>query len=661
MTRFTRWCAGGLAALFSALTPALAADQPEDINARFGIMPSATGMRLSPDGTHVSFIDHSRGYEGLKIANVETGEIIPLIRSDGEVRMTSCLWLNNDRLGCQMLGSSNVDGKLVGYQRFLAIDKNGENTRQLGQRATARHVGLNQFGGQLIDILPDDPEHILMSLEQLRTSRTGSQIGSEEEGFTVQRVDVDNNRMAKVVGPIDRAAFFATDTKGEVRIFGEYSGHSDQRYGPVMELHVREPGGHGWTRLAETSLSDYAALEFEGFSSDGDEVYVRIPYEGHLALARLPIDGSRAPEIVWSNPNYDAGGLVTFGPNKRPVGVSWADEGNHIEFFDQELAQLQNSLIAALGGDMEVSLIDESWDGQRILLVASSDTKPGTYYLFDRSAGELRPLMDIRPWLKNVALGSRQPISYPAADGAEIPAYLTLPPGKTMEAGPMPLLVMPHGGPSARDYWGFDWLAQTFAAQGFAVIQPNYRGSTGFGAQWSGRNAYQDWEIAISDITDAARWAIGEGLTTQDRTGILGWSYGGYAALQSAAIDPDLFQAVVAIAPVTDLQQLKDDMIGFMQYDLRAMSIGTGPHLVEGSPRRQAEHIEAPVLLFHGTKDTNVLVSHSRRMADRLEKLGKPVDYVEFDDLDHQLPQSEARIEMLEKSASFLKRELGAP
>lgn len=644
-------------AAFLLCQPGFAQEQPDDLAARFGAMPSATGMRLSPDGTHVSFIDRSRGFEGLKVANVDTGEIIPVIRAEGEMRLSSCQWLNNERLGCNITGSSQVGTYLVSYQRFLAINMDGSDVRQLGQRATSRHTGLNQFSGLMIDVLPDDPDHVLMEVDQLRSTRAGSLIGSEEEGPTVQRVNIHTNRMAKVLGPIDRAEFFATDGSGDVRLFGKYEGHSDQLYSNNLRYYVRQPGEHGFDRLAETRVATPEQMTFEGFDETGTMVYFRAPHNGHQAMFKVPTSGRGDAELVWSNENFDAGELVTFGPKRRPVGVSWSDEGSHIDYFDPQLDSLQDALDAALGDDLSATLLEQSYDGNRILLVAASDRNPGTYYLFDRSSGELRPLMDIRPWLQDVELSARTPISYTAADGTQIPAYLSLPPGKTMGSDPMPLLVMPHGGPSARDYWGFDWLAQSMAAHGFAVIQPNYRGSSGYGAEWSGQNAYRDWEIAIGDISDAARWAVSEGLTTTGQTAIFGWSYGGYAALQASAVNPKLFQAVVAVAPVTDLEQKKSDAVGFMNADIVANMIGTGPHVQAGSPQQQAARIEAPVLLFHGTKDTNVLVGHSRKMADRLEDLGKRVEYVEFDDLDHFLAMTEARAELLEKSIAFLKQE----
>ncbi len=189
---------------------------------------------------------------------------------------------------------------------------------------------------------------------------------------------------------------------------------------------------------------------------------------------------------------------------------------------------------------------------------------------------------------------------------------------------------MPHGGPAARDEWGFDWLSQYFVARGFAVLQPNYRGSAGYGSQWFEKNGYQSWETAIGDVNSAGHWLLDQGIAAQGKIAIFGWSYGGYAALQSPVLDPDLFKAIVAVAPVADLERLKTDERDSASRLLRENQIGSGPHIEAGSPARHAAAFKAPVLLFHGDTDTNVNVGHSRLMEDRLKGAGKPVTYVEF-------------------------------
>jgi dipeptidyl aminopeptidase/acylaminoacyl peptidase len=217
------------------------------------------------------------------------------------------------------------------------------------------------------------------------------------------------------------------------------------------------------------------------------------------------------------------------------------------------------------------------------------------------------------------------------------------------------------GGPGARDEWGFDWLSQFFAARGFAVLQPNFRGSTGYGSAWFQQNGFRSWKTAVGDVDDAGRWLVKQGIAAPSKLAIVGWSYGGYAALQSAVMDPGLFKAVIAVAPVTDLETLRAEAQGFTSFRLVDAFIGRGPHVREGSPARNADRIKVPVLLFHGDMDQNVGIGESRLMADRLRDAGGKVELVEFKGLDHQLDDSAARTKMLDRSDNSLKTALALP
>jgi dipeptidyl aminopeptidase/acylaminoacyl peptidase len=218
---------------------------------------------------------------------------------------------------------------------------------------------------------------------------------------------------------------------------------------------------------------------------------------------------------------------------------------------------------------------------------------------------------------------------------------------------------MPHGGPESRDVWGFDWLPQFLAARGYAVIQPEFRGSGGFGDIWLSQNGFQGWRTSIGDISASAKWLGAQGIADPNRIAILGWSYGGYAALQSAATEPSLYKAVIAIAPVTDLSLLKDQAESYTDADLVRREIGSGPHVQQGSPLRNAAAITAPVLLVHGKMDANVFYSQSQKMDSALRGAGKQSELLSFEGLDHQLEDSTARTQMLTRIGELLERTIG--
>lgn len=304
-----------------------------------------------------------------------------------------------------------------------------------------------------------------------------------------------------------------------------------------------------------------------------------------------------------------------------------------------------------------IRVVDSSVDERKLLVFAGSDDDPGAYYLLDRDKHDLHVFLSVRPQLAGYKLGTMKPVQYAAADGTMIPAYLTLPSG-VVSAAHLPAIVMPHGGPSSRDEWGFDWLPQFFASQGYAVLQPEFRGSTGYGDAWFQRNGFRSWRTAISDVTDAGRWLVAQGADPA-KLAIVGWSYGGYAALQSAVLAPDLFKAVVAIAPVTDLATLKAESMGWTDEQLVRRMVGVGAEVNEGSPAQNAAKIKAPVLLIHGTQDANVGYGESTLMASKLKSAGGKVQLITFQGLDHYLEDAEARKKLLQESDGFLRTATG--
>jgi dipeptidyl aminopeptidase/acylaminoacyl peptidase len=364
-----------------------------------------------------------------------------------------------------------------------------------------------------------------------------------------------------------------------------------------------------------------------------------------------------ATELVYANDRVDVDDVVRSSRGSRVIGVSYVEDQRRIVYFDREYAALARSLARAIPNLPLINFGSASADGNRIIVHAGSDSDPGRYYVFDRPSHALNAILIDRPELEGVTLATVRSVSYPASDGVSIPAYLTLPPGR--DGRNLPAVILPHGGPTARDEWGFDWLPQFLAHQGYAVLQPNYRGSAGYGDQWLQQNGFRSWRTSIGDINAGARWIAAQGIADPNRMAILGWSYGGYAALQAAATEPTLFKAVVAIAPVTDLQQAKDDFRGYTNASNVADYIGSGPHIVEGSPLRNASAITAPVLLFHGDRDLNVNVIHSRRMDAALRGAGKRSELTIFPGLEHDLADSNARTQMLTRIGAFLSSELG--
>jgi dipeptidyl aminopeptidase/acylaminoacyl peptidase len=637
-----------------------AADDAQTVAAKFGALESIYHTRISPDGTSVAYVAPTAD-AGSVLMVIKLGEGVPKPIATGskDGLITGCDWASNTRLICSAHMAARTADGLLGYTRSFAINADGSEIQQLTPKINSRSVGYLQNGGDVIAWhMREAPNSILMTREFVPEEQTGSISASRAEGMGVERVDTLTMKRSGVEPPRAEAGEYIADGDGVVRIMGVYPAREGGYLKGKVSYFYRKPDSRSWERLSQVGLGTNEALGFNPIAVDSarNVVYGLDDKDGFDALYSISLDGTMKKELVESHSGFDVDGVLTIGRRQRVVGVTYATDRRTADFFDPQLRSLASALSKALPGD-SIEFVDANEDENRLLLMASADTNPGKTYLFDKTTKQLSELLPERPQLAGMTLAKMTSITYPAADGTMIPAYLTLPPGST--GNNLPAIVMPHGGPSARDEWGFDWLVQFFAARGFAVLQPNYRGSAGYGTDWYKKNGFQSWRTAIGDVDDAGRWLEKSGIAAPGKLAIVGWSYGGYAALQSQVLNPKLFKAVVAVAPVTDLDSLREESRGFTNFEIVDQIVGNGPHIEEGSPARHAAAFEAPVLLFHGDMDQNVDVHESRLMASRLKDAGKSVDYVEFAGLDHQLRDAAARTRLLSQSDTFLRKALG--
>jgi dipeptidyl aminopeptidase/acylaminoacyl peptidase len=623
----------------------------------FGKRETITGVRMSPQGDYLLYRTPAGPREtSMRTFNLSTGVTTSLLSSRGsDLSIDTCRWAKTDRIVCRFSGQTTDGATKIGFTRLISLGRDGGESKLLGTRTNSRSLDYNQHSGGIIDILPDDPASVLMDVPVVPETTLNTLITKDKRGLSVQRVDVYSGRGQVVEQPNRMAVYHMTDSKGTVRLRVVQGDDGEGRLTSTRRYFVRMQGDKDWRQLAIGNVNAYDDFSPQGFDESGNWLYALKPHNDRQALFRISVDGSGREELVYAHQDVDVDGLVTFGRYDKPVGASYSTDYNHIEYFDPQIKSLSASLAKALPGKV-VALIQDSWDGNRILLSAASDTDPGAYFIFDRVTKKLQMVSPIRPELSGRSMSETRPISFAASDGAMVPGYLTSPLGSTGKS--LPLVVMPHGGPESRDYWGFNWLVQFLAANGYAVLQPNSRGSAGYGKAWLNENAIKNWRRAIDDVNDSARWAIAQGIADPRRIAILGWSYGGYAALQSNVVAPDLYKAAVAIAPVSDWQQMKADAQRYTNVKIVKDYIGSGPHVREGSPAENAAAIRAPVMLFHGTLDLNVNVKQSLAMKSALERAGKSVTYTEYEGLDHGLADSDARTDMLTKIGNFLAANL---
>lgn len=631
-------------------------------------------LSLSPDGTHIAVILPTAGRGAvLRIADMADGQLgKPILSSSGAPEtLRDCSWPTNTRLVCRIATAEQSGFGLLGFSRALAIDSDGGNMKMLSAPTNDRSIGIMQDGGSVIDWGGHDTGSggsegaVLMTRKFLPEATIGTHLASSQDGLGVEWIDTVSLARRTIEPARPTAEEYISDGRGVVRILGTRSKSNSGYDRDKISYLYRKPGDRSWLPLSDVvGQATGGDVGFDPYAVDSD---LNVAYgfddkDGRQALYKVALDGSLKRDLVLARPDVDIDQLIRIGRQQRVVGASYATDRRDVEIFDPALNRLAASLRKALPGQPLITFVDASADESKLLLFAGSDVDPGRYYLLDRTTKKMGEVLPARPDLAKTALASVKSITFPAADGTMIPGYLTLPvgsAGSTAMGKGLPAIVMPHGGPGSRDEWGFDCLAQFFAARGFAVLQPNFRGSTGYGSAWFQKNGFQSWRTAVGDVDDAGRWLVSQGIAAPDKLAIVGWSYGGYAALQFAVLDPGLFKAIVGIAPVTDLEALREESRDFTNFVRVDAFIGHGPHVQAGSPARNADKIKVPVLLFHGDQDRNVGIGESRMMASKLRGAGGKVELVEFKGLDHQLDDDVARTAMLTKADAFLRASLG--
>jgi dipeptidyl aminopeptidase/acylaminoacyl peptidase len=627
----------------------------------FGAREAIRQASFSPSGMRLAVVA-PYDQDGQLVRVYDLGQTVSqkivMYNKEPDTDLEWCDWASEDNLVCEASITKLQQAKmLIRFTRLLTYSMKDGKLAALSVTPNHHAIRLNQKGGDVLAWHVDGqaPGAVLVSRDYVPEGETGSNISKVQDGMGVEQVDLATMSRHNVERARRDAIEYMADEHGKVRLLELQPSDQDGYLKDEVQYFYRPKDGGDWQKL---KLGANAPDDFEPFAVDSalNVAYGVAKHDGFASLYTVSLDGAAKGELVLTHPGADIDELIQIGNGGRVVGARYATDRRQVEFFDPELKKLTASLQKALPGGPQVEILDASDDGSRLLLVASSDTNPGTLYSFDKKTHKLEELLPLRPELAGMTMGTMKAITYPAADGTAIPGYLTLPPGSSGKK--LPAIVMPHGGPGDRDVWGFDWLVQYFVHLGYAVLQPNFRGSSGYGNAWFEKNGFQSWPMAIGDVDDAGRWLVSQGIADPAKLAIVGWSYGGYAALQSQVVAPDLYKAVVAIAPVTDLDRLRAEHRDFTDYEIVNAFIGQGPHVEAGSPARHASAFKAPVLLFHGDHDENVSVDESRLMNSRLKEAGKSVHYIEFPNLDHQIDDATQRPRMLREIAAFLDTSL---
>ncbi|WP_423187942.1 alpha/beta hydrolase family protein [Alishewanella sp. d11] len=568
----------------------------------FAMMPMIRAVSVSPDGQQVAIV-RATTKEGdyiIEIRQTQNLAATPVTLGADRMLVSTVSWLNNERIlvSFRQLYQRRAEKYWVNKIAITDADGKGRWLDPSQDNPTANF--------RLIDLLLNNPNEILV-----------------ESAGNVLRYNIYNGRSVTIARGSDRGVQgnFDTDFDGEIRIAEGFNAADN-----ALEVYARLKGDNNWQRIKQISPSKRESYTILGFSNENpNELYVNANLgKNTTGIYLYNLQTKAYSERLFGLESVDTDGLL-FDRKGNLLAVSYTDSKPQLYFTDDAEQALYQS-IQALFQDKHIQLTSRSLNDGAIVIQTSSAFDPGTFYLLlDKTT--LLKIGEKLPLLTPEHLSEVRYINYEARDGRTIYAYLTIPKG----TGPHPTIVMPHGGPWVRDTVIFDEWAQLLAHHGYLVIQPNYRGSTGYGLDhWmAGDN---NWGLTMQDdLDDAALYLVSAGLADKNKLAMFGWSYGGYAAFVASMRDNNIYQCAIAGAGLSDLNRWN-------------ATINENPFLARlqrptitgvALPRQQTEKVNIPILVVHPSIDSRVPVEHSRMFVRGLEQHNKVHKYVELEDADH--------------------------
>jgi len=625
----------------------------------YGKLPAVEQMRLSPSGDKIAYITVENEARALVVRQV--GGPVLIAAAAGSTKLQDAVWLDDDHVLVETSTTMNVDPSAavskieVGRSTMINL-KTRKALKVFDGQAKILHATYGYFGhstegartfayfGAVTLTASGDP-----------FADFGTNTGDITHSHTdLYKVDVDTGHAQIVSGGTERLdTTWVVNDAGAVLSTEQY----DQRNG-----HWRlRAGGPDGGRIAE-AVDPARDIDVEGLGRTRGSVLVNRPAgaDGDFKLIEY-----QAREGDQGVPPFGDEGIAD--ELRDPAtglligGVTNSDNPKTI-LFDPALQTKFDKVKSAFAGEI-VTLASATAALDRMVLFTQGPGDSGTYFLVDYPTRKIEAIAWAYPTILQGAVGVTKVVEYKAADGLAMQGILTLPPG--LEAKRLPLVVMPHGGPEDRDYVTFDWWAQAFASRGYAVFQPNFRGSNGFGKAF--RDAgYGQWGRKMqTDISDGVAELARQGLVDPKRACIVGGSYGGYAALAGVTVQQGLYRCAVAVAGIGDIAShmvWREEKFGDSNEVTRSDHLFLGVRssgdasLKALSPTRLADRADAPVLLIHGKDDSTVPINQSWAMRDALRAADKPVEMIELPGEDHHLSKQATRVQMLQASVAFVEK-----
>ena len=589
--------------------------------------PETTAYQLSPSGDYIAFLKPYESRLNIWVQRRQGGEPTR-ITSVTDRDISSFAWK-----GDKYLLYAKDNGGDENYHLYAA-DRDGQAVREL-----------TPFEGvkvRIVDDLEDHPTDVIIEMNK-----------RNKEVFDAYRLNVETGDMKVVAENPGNISGWMTDHDGNLRVATTTDGVN-------TSLLYRKTDQDPWKPILTTNFKETFDPQF--FTFDNQNLYgVSNLGRDKSAVVEFDLGSGKETKVLYENPEVDVSGLAYSRKRKVLTSAFYTTSKTERHFFDKQAEELYHTLEQKLPG-YEVLVVSTNKNEDLFIVRTLSDRSLGAFYLYDLKSGELTKIADRNPWLHEDQLAEMKPIEFQSRDGLTIHGYLTLPKGRDPKN--LPVVVNPHGGPWVRDAWGFNPEVQFLANRGYAVLQVNYRGSTGYGRKfWEA--SFKQWGGTMQDdLTDGVNWLVSQGIADPKRVAIYGGSYGGYAVLEGLTKNPDLYAAGVDYVGVSNLFTFLKTVPPYwkpyldMMYEMVGNPQTDKSWFEAHSPALNADKIKAPLFVAQGAKDPRVNINESNQIVEALKKRGVDIQYMVKPNEGHGFHNEENRFDFYEAMEVFLGKHL---
>lgn len=596
--------------------------------------PEQRSYQLSPDGNYISFMAPYKSRMNIFVQKMGTGKKEPVrITSFDDRDIAGYFWANNGRIA--YLKDNGGDENF----HLFAVNIDGSNNKEL--------TPFDKVRVDIIDDLPDQDEYMIIGL-----NRRNPQVSDP------YRINVNTGVLEQLYENPGNITSWQTDHDGKLLIASTSDGVN-------TTLLYRPNEKEKFAEVITTSFKEGLSPQFFD-PKDPNIIYATSNiHRDKMAAVRYDLIHKKEIELLYEDKDVDVSGIGYSRKRKVPTAVSYTKDKTEYKFLNKESEERRAEMRKLFDKDLEFGIASMNKNEDKFLIITYDDKTSGSYYFYDRNTKKLDKISDVSPWLNRSDMADMKPISYVARDGVVIHGYLTLPKG--VNAKNLPVVINPHGGPWARDDWGFNPEVQFLANRGYAVLQMNFRGSTGYGRDFM-EKSFKQWGQAMQDdISDGVLWLTKEGIADPKRVAIYGGSYGGYATLMGITKTPELYACAIDYVGVSNLftfmntippywepfKKMMYEMVGDPENEADKAMLKTN------SPVFNAERIKCPLFIAQGAKDPRVNKAESDQMVAALKQRGVTVEYLVKDNEGHGFHNEENRFEFYRSMERFLGQHLG--